>query len=141
MKECRFCQIAQGKVEDYIIYEDNKFIAFRSPNPAKQGHCLLIPKEHVDYFFDMDKELYSNLFNVAKKISEPLKSATNAKRIGIAVVGFDIPHAHLHLIPLHGSNELFDAKLFKKAEPEELKMIQQNIKQEILEHENKRNQS
>lgn len=141
MKECRFCQIAQGKVEDYIIYEDNKFIAFLDANPAKQGHCLLIPKEHVDYFFDMDKELYSNLFNVAKKISEPLKSATNAKRIGIAVVGFDIPHAHLHLIPLHGSNELFDAKLFKKAEPEELKMIQQNIKQEILEHENKRNQS
>jgi histidine triad (HIT) family protein len=128
MDNCRFCQIAQKKVQDYIIYEDEKFMAFLDANPAKPGHCMLIPKKHTDYFFDLEDELYLGLFKTAKKLSEPLRKAMGAKRIGIAVVGFDVPHAHLHLIPLHGSNELFDPKEFCKAKPDELKNVQEKLK-------------
>ena len=128
MDNCRFCQIAQKKVQDYVIYEDENFMAFLDVNPAKAGHCMLIPKKHTDYFFDLDDDLYFGLFKTAKKLSEPIKKTMGAKRIGIAVVGFDVPHAHLHLIPLHGSNELFDPKKFTRAKPEELKEIQEKLK-------------
>ena len=129
MDNCRFCQIAQKKVQDYIIWEDKDFIVLLDANPAKPGHCMIIPKKHTDYFFYLDDELYLKLFKIAKRLSEPLRKAMDAKRIGIAVVGFDVPHAHLHLIPLHGSNELFDHKKFTKAKPEELKNIQEKLKE------------
>lgn len=131
MYKCIFCDIAQHKREDYVVWEDEKFMAFLDINPANPGHCMLIPKNHVDYFFNLDDELYYGLFRTAKKLSEPLRLAMNAKRIGIAVVGFDVPHAHLHLVPLHGSNELFDPKKFTKATQEELKKTQNIIKQHI----------
>lgn len=124
MANCRFCDIVQGKVLDYIVWQDDKFLAFLEINPAKPGHCMLIPKKHIDYFFDMDNQLYVELFMTAKRLQEQLRKATGAKRIGIAVVGFDVPHAHLHLVPLHGSNELFDPKKFYRAKPEELKTLQ-----------------
>ena len=130
--DCKFCLIAQRKVQDYVIWEDEQFIAFLEIHPAKQGHCLLIPKKHVDYFFELDEELYTKLFSIAKKLSEPMRKAMNAKRIGIAVVGFDIPHAHLHLVPLHGSNELFDSSKFYKAKPEELKEIQGKLRNSLI---------
>ncbi|OGJ16084.1 hypothetical protein A3K73_05695 [Candidatus Pacearchaeota archaeon RBG_13_36_9] len=128
MDNCRFCQIAQKKVQDYVIWEDKNFIAFLDVNPVKSGHCMLIPKRHTDYFFDLDDELYLGLFKTAKKLSEPIRKVIGAKRIGITVVGFDVPHAHLHLIPLQGSNELFDPKKFRKAKPDELRYIQEKLK-------------
>ncbi len=131
MDECKFCQIAQKKVQDYVFWEDEDFIAFLDHNPANPGHCMIIPKKHTDYFFDLEDELYLKLFKIAKKLSKPLKQAVGAKRIGIAVVGFDVPHAHLHLIPLHGSNELFDPKKFQKASHEELKEMQNKLIKEL----------
>ena len=127
MENCKFCDIVNGKVNDYKIWENDKFLVFLDATPANPGHCMLIPKKHVDYFFDLEDELYHELFKIAKKISEPLRIAMNAKRIGIAVVGFNVPHAHLHLVPLHGSNELFDPKMFNKANEEELKKIQEKL--------------
>ena len=130
-EKCRFCDIAAKKVEDYIIWENDNLLALLDIRPAKQGHCMLIPKKHIDYLFELDHELYSELFMAVKKLSEPLKKATNAKRIGIIVFGFEVPHAHVHLIPLSGSNELIDVNKFTKAKPEELKEIQDKIKGEI----------
>ena len=69
---CRFCDIAQRKVEDYVIWEDDKFIAFLDITPAKPSHCMLIPKLHVDYFFDLPESLYLELFKVAKRLSRPM---------------------------------------------------------------------
>ena len=131
MTNCKFCDIAQHKTEDWIILDDEKFMAFLDINPAKQGHCLLIPKKHTEYLFDMNERLYIELLKTAKKLSEPLRKATNAKKIGLIVMGFDIPHAHIHLVPLHRSGELFDSKLFLKATPEELKEIQEKIKESL----------
>ncbi|MEK6844502.1 MAG: HIT family protein [Nanoarchaeota archaeon] len=132
MINCKFCEIIEGKVEDYKLWENERFLLFLDINPIKPGHSMLIPKKHVDYFFNLDDELYLELFKIAKKLSEPLKIATNAERIGMGVVGFDIPHAHLHLIPLHKPNELLNSKLSKKANPEELKEIQIKIKKLLL---------
>ncbi len=89
---------------------------------------MIIPKKHVDYFFDLDDELYIGLFKTAKKLSEPIRKAVCAKRIGIAIVGFEVPHVHLHLIPLDGSNELFESEKFKRAEDKELKKVQEKLK-------------
>jgi histidine triad (HIT) family protein len=128
MNECKFCDIASGKKQDYVVWENENFIAFLDRTPAHDGHLLLIPKEHTDYFFDMSDEQYKNMFGIAKTLSAPLKEATGAKRIGIAVVGFDVSHAHLHLIPLYGPGELFDSSKFKKATDLQLKEVQNRLK-------------
>src|SRR3989344_1352372 len=125
MTNCKFCDIAQHKTEDWVIWENEKFMALLDVNPAKQGHCLLIPKEHNEYLFSMNEKLYTEFLKTAKRLSEPLRKATNAKKIGLIVVGFDVPHTHIHLVPLHKSGELFDPKLFSKAKPEELKEVQE----------------
>lgn len=127
MAGCMFCDIVSGKKEDYIVWQDENFVAFLDRCPANEGHVLLIPKEHIDYVFDMPEKLYQELFNVAKYLAEPLKRITGAEKIGIAVVGFDVPHAHLHLIPLHKSNELFDQQKFKRVASQELLRVQQQL--------------
>jgi len=127
MEDCRFCDIISRKVEDYILWENDNILALLDLTPFNPGHCMLIPKKHIDYFFDMDDDLYSEFFTIAKKLEEPLKQATNAKRIGLSLVGFEIPHAHLHLVPLHGPNQMFDPTIFKQAKPEDLKQVQEKI--------------
>ena len=128
---CKFCGIVNGKVRDYVLWEDNKFLLLLDINPRNPGHSLLIPKKHIDYFFDLDKDLYNELFLTAKRLERPLRKAMNAKRIGIAVVGFEVKHAHLHLVPLHSSNEMFDPLKLTKANAEELKVIQKKIKKHL----------
>lgn len=123
MIDCKFCEIINGK-EDYKVWENNNFLALLDVMPAKKGHLMLIPKKHIGDIFELQEPLFSELLQVAKRLQEPLKKATNAKRIGLVLVGFAIPHAHLHLIPLHKSNELFDPLLFPKADPQELKQTQ-----------------
>ena len=73
MGECKFCDIINGKIDDYKIWENDKFLAFLDRSPANPGHCMLIPKKHVDYFFDLDDELYHELFKTAKKLSMIIK--------------------------------------------------------------------
>jgi len=131
MKNCRFCDIVNGKAPDYKFWEDENFIALLDINPAKPGHSMLIPKKHIDNIFDMETSLYDELFRAAKKLEKPLKQAMNAKRIGMTIVGFDVQHAHLHLVPLHKPNEMFNPKQFTKAKHEELLEIQEKIKKEI----------
>src|SRR3989344_8775786 len=104
--DCIFCQIRDGKLSSYNVYEDRFFVAFLDINPINPGHVLLIPKKHVSYVFDMKEPLYSEMFMVAKKISMNLKTTMKTKRIGIAVEGFSVSHVHVHLIPINQENEL-----------------------------------
>lgn len=131
MANCIFCDIINDKISDYKVWEDNLFIAILDINPAKEGHLLLIPKKHVEDIVDLDDKIYEKLFLAAKRLSNPLKVITNAKRIGFVVVGFSVPHAHLHLVPLHKENELFDPSLFTRASQNELKSMQKKISDEI----------
>ena len=89
-----------------INYEDKSFLAFLDINPLKKGHTLVIPKKEVDYIFDIDSKEYQNLWNTAKKIALGMKKVIECNRISIVVMGLEVPHAHIHLIPLDSMQDI-----------------------------------
>jgi histidine triad (HIT) family protein len=102
-----FTKIIEKELPAQIIWEDKDVIVFTpNANFMNQGHILVVPKEQIDYIFDLDDELYHKLWSVAKRLAKPLKSLTSAKRVGIGVEGFSIPHVHIHLTPLYNQSEL-----------------------------------
>lgn len=125
--ECVFCKILDGKIPSHAIWSDDKFFAFLDINPVSPGHTLLIPKKHHDYFFDMDDATYTEIIKAAKKLSKPLQKAMNAKRIGVLIEGFAVPHTHIHLIPINKGGEM-DPNRAKKASQDELSGIAKKIK-------------
>jgi histidine triad (HIT) family protein len=106
MDTCIFCGIIKGVEPAHRVWESEEFLAFLTRRPCNPGHTLLIPNTHVDYVFDLEEPLYSSIFRAAKQLSEPIKQATDAKRVGIAIEGFSVPHVHLHLVPLYSLSEL-----------------------------------
>src|SRR6266566_678047 len=130
METCIFCQIIEGIEPAHKIWESDDFLAFLSLHPCNPGHTCLIPKTHVDYVFDLDEPLYSGIFQLAKQLSGPLKRATEAKRIGIAIEGFSVPHVHLHLVPLYNVAELDPHRHIKQNSVEVAEMAE-NIRKEI----------
>ena len=127
MEDCLFCKIIKGEIPSYKIWEDENFFAFLDINPINPGHTILVPKKHLDYIFDLEEPLYSEIFKTAKKLSEPLKKATGAKRVALAIEGFVISHIHIHLVPVNKVNDL-DPNKARKANPEELLKIADKIK-------------
>lgn len=102
-----FTKIIIGEIPSYKIAEDESNYAFLDINPLAKGHTLVVPKEEVDYLFDLDKESYNKLFIFAKKVSHAIEKVISCKRLGVVVYGLDVPHAHVHLIPLQGTgNEI-----------------------------------
>jgi histidine triad (HIT) family protein len=130
MEGCIFCKFIKGEVNAAKIYEDEKFFAFLDIRPLNPGHTLLIPKEHMDYVFDINEPLYSELFQTAKKLAKPIQNAVGSKRIGVSIEGFGVAHAHVHLIPINHGYEI-DPNRAKSASPEELNEIAEKIKLEI----------
>jgi histidine triad (HIT) family protein len=130
MDTCIFCKIVEGVEPAHRIWESDDFLAFPSIHPCNPGHTCLIPKAHVDYVFDLQEPLYSRIFQVARQLSEPLKLVTDAKRIGIAVEGFSVPHVHLHLVPLYNVSELDPHRHIKQTE-EELSTMAAKIRDAI----------
>ena len=102
-----FSKIVGGEIPSYKIAEDNNFFAFLDINPLAPGHTLVIPKKEVDYIFDLDDDTYTGLFEFVKKTGNAIESCVPCKRLGMVVYGLDVPHVHVHLIPLQGKgNEL-----------------------------------
>jgi len=101
-----FTKIVNGEIPAYKIAEDENFLAFLDVNPNAKGHTLCIPKQEIDKIFDMDEELYLGLMKFSKKIAAALEKTVPCKRVGIAVVGLEVPHAHVHLIPLNEMDEM-----------------------------------
>jgi len=130
MDGCIFCKITKGEIDSVKIYEDEKFFAFLDMKPVNPGHTLLVPKKHIDNIFDIEEPLYSELFQTAKKLSQPIKNAVESRRVGISVEGFGVPHSHVHLIPINKGNEL-DPNRAKPATPAELNAVAGRIKEEI----------
>jgi histidine triad (HIT) family protein len=125
-----FTKIVQGEIPAYKIAEDENYLAFLDVNPNAKGHTLCIPKQEIDKIFDMDDELYLGLMKFAKKIAIALEKTVPCKRVGMAVVGLEVPHAHVHLIPLNEMDEMrFQNKVsLSKEEFEALaKSIQENL--------------
>ncbi|MDD5149836.1 MAG: HIT family protein [Flavobacterium sp.] len=125
-----FTKIIKGEIPCYKITENDNFIAFLDVNPNAKGHTLCIPKQEIDKIFDIEDDLYIGLMQFSKKIAVALEKTVPCKRIGMAVIGLEVPHAHVHLIPLNEMDEMrFQKKVsMTKEEFEELsKKIQANL--------------
>ena len=125
-----FTKIVQGEIPCYKIAEDDKFLAFLDVNPNAKGHTLCIPKKEINKIFDIEDELYLGLMQFSKKIAAALEKTIPCNRIGVAVIGLEVPHAHVHLIPLNEMREMtFKHKVsLTKEEFENLsKEIQANL--------------
>ena len=125
-----FTKIVNGEIPAYKIAEDDNYLAFLDVNPNAKGHTLCIPKQEIDKIFEMDDELYLGLMKFSKKIAIALEKTVPCKRVGMAVVGLEVPHAHVHLIPLNEMDEMrFHNKVsLSKEEFEALaKSIQANL--------------
>jgi len=101
-----FTKIINGEIPAYKITEDENFLAFLDVNPNAKGHTLCIPKQEINKIFDMDEELYLGLMKFSRKIAIALEKTVPCKRVGVAVVGLEVPHTHVHLIPLNEMDEM-----------------------------------
>ena len=95
-----FTKIVNDEIPSFKVYEDENHLAFLDINPLKKGHTLVVPKKEIDYIFDIDSKEYQKLWNCAKTIAKAMKSVIKCKRISIVVIGLEVPHAHIHLIPI-----------------------------------------
>ena len=113
-----FSRIVAGEIPCYKVAADDRFFAFLDISPVAKGHTLVIPKQEVDYIFDLDDETYNGLMTFARKVARALEGAVECKRVGVAVMGLEVPHAHVHLIPIttEGDMNFFREKLSLPAE-------------------------
>ncbi|MBR5736285.1 MAG: HIT family protein [Bacteroidales bacterium] len=122
-----FSLIAAGQIPSYKVAEDENYYAFLDINPLAKGHTLVIPKKEVDYIFDLDDETYAGLCAFAKKVAVAIKAAIPCKRVGVAVLGMEVPHTHIHLVPLQSEADLDFRKKKLVLTPEEFKEIATKI--------------
>lgn len=101
-----FTKIVNGEIPCYKIAEDENYLAFLDVNPNAIGHTLCIPKQEIDKIFDLDEELYLGLMKFSRKVAKAVEKTVECKRIGVAVVGLEVPHTHVHLIPLHDMDDM-----------------------------------
>ena len=125
-----FTKIINGEIPAYKIAENDKFLAFLDVNPNAKGHTLCIPKQEINKIFDMNEDLYLELMQFSRKIALALEKAIDCKRVGMAVVGLEVPHVHVHLIPLNEMDEMrFQNKV--KLEKEEFEEIVKKIQKSL----------
>lgn len=122
-----FTKIIKGEVPSHKIYEDGDFVAFLDIKPVNPGHALIAPKRQIEYLFDLPDNLYGEIFKLCKNLEKAIRKATNATKIGIVVYGFDVPHAHIHLVPLYKAGDL-DFSRAKLADSRELSEAAEKIK-------------
>jgi histidine triad (HIT) family protein len=122
-----FSKIIKGDIPSYRIAEDDFFLAFLDINPLRKGHVLVIPKEEIDKFFDMGEEYLSRILVFAQPIARAIEKSFSCNRCGIAVVGLEVPHAHMHLVPIDHIDDLNFKKPKLKLSDQEFRDIQEKI--------------
>ncbi|MDX8569565.1 HIT family protein [Elizabethkingia sp. HX XZB] len=122
-----FTKIVNGEIPAYKIMEDEKHLAFLDVMPLVEGHTLVIPKKEVDLIFDLDSEEFKELFSFAQKVAKKVGAAIPCKRVGVAVIGLEVPHAHIHLVPLQYLHDIDFSRERLKLSPEEYQKIQEKI--------------
>ena len=125
-----FTKIITGEIPSYKVAENDEFIAFLDINPNANGHTLCVPKQEIDKIFEMDKDMYSRLMSFSYDVAKAIAKAVPCKRVGVAVVGLEVPHVHVHLIPLQ---DMDDMRFQRKATltKEEFEEIAQSISKNI----------
>jgi histidine triad (HIT) family protein len=127
-----FSKIVAGEIPCYKIAENDNFLAFLDVFPIKKGHALVIPKKEVDYIFDLDSETYLNLMSFSKLVAEAVKKTIPCKRISMQVIGLEVPHAHVHLIPINTMSDCNFVNDKLKFTPEEFNDIANQISKNII---------
>lgn len=125
-----FSKIISGELPAYKVAETEEFLAFLDINPNAKGHTLCIPKEEVNKIFDLDKETYEGLMEFSRKVAIGLEKSVSCKRVGMAVVGLEVPHVHVHLIPLNSMGDM-DFSKKKKMSEQEFEELTTKIKSNI----------
>ncbi len=118
-----FSRIAAGEIPSYKVAEDDRHFAFLDINPVAKGHTLVIPRREVDYLFDLTDQEYVDLMLFAKRVAAKLQKVMPCKRIGVAVMGLEVPHAHIHLIPINSEADMDFRKAKLSLAPEEMQAI------------------
>ena len=122
-----FSRIVKGEIPCYKIAEDERFFAFMDINPVAKGHTLVIPKREVDYIFALEDNEIADMMVFAKKVAKAIEKAVPCKRIGVAVIGLEVPHAHIHLIPISQEGDMDFKKEHVHMSDEEFREVQQRI--------------
>ena len=121
-----FTKIIKGQIPCHKILEDDNYFAFMDIRPINPGHTLVIPKKEIDYFFDLEDDLLAGLMIFSKKVATAIKKTVPCERVGIMVAGLEVPHAHVHLVPIHSLGDLTFAKA-KQADAKDLAEIAKEI--------------
>ncbi len=125
-----FTKIINGEIPAHKIHEDDRFLAFLDIRPINPGHTLVIPKQEIDYFFDLDDEQLGAIMVFSKPIAKAIEKSVTCKRIGMIVAGLEVPHAHLHLVPITGEGDINFAHA-RPADQEELTALAKKIRSNL----------
>jgi histidine triad (HIT) family protein len=123
-----FSRIASGEIPSYKIAEDENFFAFLDISPLAPGHTLVIPKKEVDYIFDMDDTQHRLLWSFAMRVAKAIRKSVPCLRVGVAVIGLEVPHAHIHLVPLNSMNDINFSRPKLQLPAEEMSRLAEKIK-------------
>ncbi len=106
MENCIFCKIIRKEIPANIIYEDDNFLSFLDIRPVREGHLLIVPKVHEPLFYNLNKNTYQDLFELSRKLAVILDKTFNPVRVGLSIVGFDVQHTHVHIIPMYELHDI-----------------------------------
>lgn len=118
-----FTRIINGEIPSYKVAEDDRFYAFLDINPLTKGHTLVVPKQETDYIFDLDNETLAGMMLFARKVARQIEKAVECKRVAVAVIGLEVPHAHIHLIPINSENDMNFRNPRIKMSPEDFAVL------------------
>jgi histidine triad (HIT) family protein len=127
-----FTRIIKGEIPCYKVAEDDKYFAFLDINPLNEGHTLVVTKQETDYIFDLDDQSLSGLILFSKKIAKAIEKAVPCQRIGVAIIGLEVPHVHIHLVPMNTMDDINFTKPKLKFTPDEFRAIAAKISKEII---------
>lgn len=123
-----FSRIIAGEIPCYKVAEDDRFFAFLDINPMTKGHTLVVPKQETDYLFDLDDAMLADVMVFAKKVAASLQKHMDCVRVGVAVIGLEVPHAHIHLIPIKSESDMNFRNPKLKLSPEEMQEIAETVR-------------
>ncbi|PWE00976.1 HIT family protein [Marinilabilia rubra] len=123
-----FSKIIAGEIPGFKIAEDDRFYAFLDINPLAKGHTLVVPKQETDYLFDLEDSLLADMMVFSKNVARAIEKAVTCKRVGVAVLGLEVPHAHIHLVPINSEGDISFSKPKLKLDKEEMAAIAEKIR-------------
>ena len=122
-----FSKIIAGEIPSYKVAEDDRFFAFLDINPLAKGHVLVVPKQEVDYIFDLDDTTLSSMILFAKRVAKAIEKVIPCKRVGLTVIGLEVPHAHIHLVPINKESDIYFGSPKLKLEKSEFEEVAKAI--------------